>query len=229
VYAGNSLVRFREHSWDETIYDSVVKENEYRLPDDLTSQMVVDIGAHIGSFALACHQRGAGKIACYEPDPENFELLTENAGGFATCVNAAVMGAPTTNIGIRRLREDDADRGRNTGHVDVYGAPDGTVGVGIQAVLREHGPIDVLKIDCEGAEWDIFEMGDFSRVARIVGELHMPPTSSHPLLAHLQRCSFNYLVGRVTDKLRAGSFEVNVTRTTSTLASILATRQASSP
>ena len=48
---------------DEAIYNSVVTQNEYRLPKALQlDAVVVDIGVHIGSFSHLALTRGAGAV-----------------------------------------------------------------------------------------------------------------------------------------------------------------------
>src|SRR3990167_10921219 len=74
-----NILRLRPNTWDSQIVENVYVRNEYSLPNNMRGKIVVDIGAHIGSFALACAKRGASKIYCFEPDPENFELLAANS------------------------------------------------------------------------------------------------------------------------------------------------------
>ena len=70
-------MRFREGTLDAYIWDSVVDYNEYKLPESING-VVVDIGAHIGSFSYACYERGAPVILAFEPLRSNFEVLQEN-------------------------------------------------------------------------------------------------------------------------------------------------------
>ena len=61
--------KFRKDTLDESIFNQVVNVNEYHLPlafepDDI----VIDIGAHIGSFAQAVVSRGCRRVYCIEPD-----------------------------------------------------------------------------------------------------------------------------------------------------------------
>ena len=45
---------FRQDTWDPLIYHSVAIANEYELPECFCeSDIVIDIGAHIGSFTYA--------------------------------------------------------------------------------------------------------------------------------------------------------------------------------
>lgn len=70
---------YRPGTQDELCIREVIFRNEYKLPDRFEpDDRIVDIGAHIGSFAVACLERGAKKLWCYEPVSGNFELLDKN-------------------------------------------------------------------------------------------------------------------------------------------------------
>jgi 16S rRNA A1518/A1519 N6-dimethyltransferase RsmA/KsgA/DIM1 with predicted DNA glycosylase/AP lyase activity len=63
---------FRPGTVDRMIYNGVVGHNEYQLPARFTpSDVVIDVGAHIGSFAHAVVQRGCRQVRCFEPDDDN--------------------------------------------------------------------------------------------------------------------------------------------------------------
>lgn len=189
-------MKLRPDTWDQRIALSVLGHNEYGLPRWMQGQTVVDIGAHIGSFTIACRKRGASLIHAYEPDPENFQLLvindkletTEGTTHTVLCNYAVTAGSEMAGLKLAGYRETDHDAGlgRNTGHVIVctpredQKADFEVEAIGINAVLKEaaesehneSGYIDLLKLDCEGAEWEIIATGDFSKVRLIVGELH---------------------------------------------------------
>lgn len=225
-------MRIRRDTWDSHIATSVLVHNEYGLPDDMSGKTVVDIGAHIGSFAIACQRRQAKKVICYEPDPENADLLESNViedperRTEVIVVRKAVTGLPAKDLGLRRLTEHDFGMGRNTGHVDVFGVDDGVTGSdGINTVLGGNR-IDLLKMDCEGAEWDIFEYADLSGVDEIVAELHAPPTdSTHRLLDPIKGKTLTELCDALTAKLRTQEFEPVILSTSPVTAKLLATRR----
>jgi FkbM family methyltransferase len=139
--------------------------------------VVVDIGANIGTFSLyAAKLCGAERVLSFEPFPDNYGLLCKNVEqnqlGNVTCVNQAVAGKG----GRRIMALDPADPGS---HSLIKGAFDRTVEVEcctLGDVFEKFAltRIDYLKMDCEGAEYEILE-GSTSRlpqISRISMETH---------------------------------------------------------
>ncbi len=80
---GKPQMILRSPSQDTMVYQSVVLDNEYQLPATFDQHdVILDGGAHIGCFAVACLERGAGFVSCWEPNPSNFELLKANLQRF---------------------------------------------------------------------------------------------------------------------------------------------------
>src|ERR1700712_2391240 len=69
---------FRNGTLDQAIFNGVVGRNEYRLPDRFApGDIVIDVGAHIGSFAQAVLARGCQNVTGIEADGTNFEIAAE--------------------------------------------------------------------------------------------------------------------------------------------------------
>jgi len=57
---------FRDGTLDQAIFNAVVRFNEYRLPERFVpTDIVIDVGAHIGSFAQAVLSRGCRFAALF--------------------------------------------------------------------------------------------------------------------------------------------------------------------
>jgi FkbM family methyltransferase len=164
--------------------------------------VVVDIGANIGTFSLyAAAVCGASRVISYEPFPDNFRILRSNVEQnqlhIVTCLNKAVAGSG----GIRTLRLHPVDSGS---HSLVNGTSENTVAVEcctLEDVFREFSlaRIDYLKLDCEGAEYEILEnaVPTLQKVGRISMETHTTPDRTAEDLEKL---------------LRANDFEVKLFR-----------------
>ncbi len=164
---------FRPDTWDLNIWQPVVLGNEYRLPPRFEpADVIVDVGGHIGAFAHACLMRGAGKVITCEPHPENLKLLRRNLARYGDRVEiipAAVW--PADEPAFMSPAEDDP---HNTGGGTVCrgrGLPVGTITLA-EVLARAGGPVRLLKLDCEGAEYSILDGVDSSQVQQICGEAH---------------------------------------------------------
>jgi len=134
------------------------------LRNDLYSQWpvygtVVDIGAHIGVFAVQA-SASSDRVVCYEPHPRNFELLQKNIAINALNNVKAIRQAVGDTRGVKGLSVYEP---RSYGHTfypwngrDFVSTID-VESVTLADVLRsnELDCIDFLKMHCEGAEFDI--------------------------------------------------------------------------
>ena len=139
--------------------------------------VVLDIGANIGTFSVyAARVCGASRVLSFEPFPDNYKMLTRNVEqnhlNMVTCVNQAVAG----NRGPRTLRLDSADSGS---HSLVVGSSEHNVQVEcctLEDVFQRFSltKIDYLKMDCEGAEYEILENATsrIQQIGRISMETH---------------------------------------------------------
>jgi len=173
---------FRENTWDSLIYYSVAIANEYQLPDKFSDDdIVVDVGAHIGSFARAVLERGSSQIYAVEADLENYRIAARNLReGIDLGKVALTYGA----VWRSDLNEDilyyESDRNRrNTGGGVVWGkkgtpVPKIAFDDFLMHVTDQGGrTIRLLKIDCEGSEWPILLTSErLDLLTEICGEFH---------------------------------------------------------
>lgn len=137
-------------------------QDVYKLPEHFHT--VLDIGAHKGIFSVFCALRGA-EVQAYEPHPRSYQTLSQNIAqnSLADRVHLhplAVWSSPRT------LQLHDTP-GQNRGSCSVYhdngvvcnnALCDDTytvVGEDFDAIIHNLPAWDVVKMDCEGAEFDI--------------------------------------------------------------------------
>jgi len=157
-------VALRPRTSDIPTFEKIFIDREYaapHLPADVRT--IIDLGANIGLASVFFGQRYRhARILAVEPEPANFTLLEANTAAFGS-----------------RVRSLRAAVWKEDGHIDLHrvdeqGAPLGAWGiqVGQRAVRGVHSTachrldtlramagfdtIDILKIDIEGAEQDIF-------------------------------------------------------------------------
>jgi FkbM family methyltransferase len=209
---------WREHTWDHRIIQEVVECDEYGLEEMLDGarcgppgsfhpgDVVMDVGAHVGSFSWACLGRGARRVFAYEVEQENFELLECNLAEHERSVaarNVAVWRSDASGESLFYTRSSDPT---NTGAVRV----NSTTGRPARHVVRfddaieeaakasDNGRVRLAKLDVEGSEFPIlYTATRLELIDELVGEYHaetgaiggvlgLPPFSMPELSRHLQ-------------------------------------------
>lgn len=179
--------------------------------------IVVDVGANIGAFASqVLALRPAARVLCLEPSPRAFAALHANIerNSWSQWVNlwpAALTGAAGASAVL--LFERPGDSCTSTVVSDCVG-PSEAAGewTEVPAVTLEHvlaslpEGVDVLKIDVEGAEYDIVAgtpTASLATVRRVVLEYHeVPGRRVEEIAAHLDEAG---LVWRARERSsRAG-------------------------
>ena len=141
--------------------------------------VVIDIGVNFGLFSLDALQYNPSKIYGYEPNPRLNQFFKK-----MNIPNVdLVQGAVSDKNGKVTFYENDFP-GRSSLHstmstdtikssydVDVYDIND---------VLKPHNKVNYFKVDCEGAEYEIFEAIDMhtlsNKIDKIAIEFHNVPT-----------------------------------------------------
>ena len=167
---------FRDISNDENVFNNVFKINEYNLPELSKDSVIVDIGAHIGSFSLKAFEMGSRNIYSFEANTHNSVICKYNCEPYNIKVfNKAVRGDERISSVCSRLAKSDSEKSINYGGLAI------NFGEGIEVITLKDileivgGHIDILKLDCEGSEYPIiFESNKdvFNNIKNIVGEFH---------------------------------------------------------
>lgn len=144
----------------ENIYPAPVREGD----------TVVDIGAQIGCYAV--HAAGLGaRVFAFEPFPANFAALQRNIALNRLKDVRAFQCAVGAEAGERAMFVPDARD--HTGRYSLFpGRGSQTLAVpcmSLDDIVREHQleRMDVLKIDCQGSEYEILYGASPETLARI--------------------------------------------------------------
>jgi FkbM family methyltransferase len=156
---------------DESVVREVLRDDTYGLRQLglIGSPVVVDIGAHIGCFSLLAHSvLRPSLLLAYEPESENFKLLTTNIAANRVTEAKLVMAAVTGSGGGVRMSLHKGSSGchslatrRSDSFVDV-------ASVAFDDVVRDVAAVDVLKIDCEGSEYSVFRAASDASIAKVM-------------------------------------------------------------
>ncbi len=172
------LQTFKEIFMDECY----MKGLGFPLPDAPT---VFDVGANAGYFSLFVLGRFPGaRVFAFEPVPANFRLLERQRGlnrqADMTCIRKAVAG----ERGELELAFDAADAFSTSATMlgGASGQPDTirAVAVTLRDLFAEFRieRCDLLKLDCEGAEYGILYGSppeELRRIRQIAMEVHRGP------------------------------------------------------
>jgi FkbM family methyltransferase len=176
-------VRGAMDAWSvkETFIDAFYTRVGVPIEDDWT---VIDIGAGIGDFSIyAAFGRPNTWVYAFEPFPDSYDYLKKNLALNDVTNVEAFQEAVWSSAGELVLdvsgeeplqvssREEEERAIEDTGHAVEVPA------VALAAVLARHGleRVDLLKLDCEGAEYEILMSTSgavLERIHRIVMEYH---------------------------------------------------------
>lgn len=166
-------ITFRPGTSDETIIQSIlVEKKEYAFPTFKPTR-IFDIGANIGVVTvILANLYPEAKIYAFEPVRENWELLKENIKPYDNVI--PFRWALAAEEGERRIfpSEDPANLGGFSTHIE-NGLGVHIPTYSIRQVCQDFGGPDLIKIDVEGAEFEILSaMPGLDKVKWIAGELH---------------------------------------------------------
>lgn len=184
---------------------------DYMLPSP--GDLVLDLGANVGSFALLAVANGAGEVVAVEPVKRTFEKLEENIKGndSAARVRAMCCGVGKSS-GIRQVwigvssphssmfqRADKRWENGDVVQIDVLSLEDLFKCCGVDEW-------DLVKMDCEGGEVEAIlaaDAGTLRRMKRLATEYHFPGGEdlTSPLFNKLAEAGFRVLRHRPKERL----------------------------
>ncbi len=181
IILANGLRFIVGHYLDVWGIKEVIGDNDYRLTPDAKIKTVLDIGANIGTFSvLAAITFPQAKIYCFEPSASTYALLKHNlkVNGVNSQVDATQVAVFSE---VKKLK--------------LYNA--GPSGIRSLFQLKE---IDFLKVDCEGAEYEIFRSltrPNWKKIKRLALEFHelIPGQDHRELLSILKKNGFKTEAG----------------------------------
>ncbi|MBU2101092.1 FkbM family methyltransferase [Candidatus Micrarchaeota archaeon] len=188
----------RSKTKDRDIFVEIVLGNEY-FTDQIKlnkTSVVFDIGAQIGIFSVFIAGK-ARKIFSFEPVPENFELLEENIK-----LNGLEEKVKTFNLAVssKKGKEKIFLNSNNSGGHSIFGKGSfiEVNSVDLKEIFEENRieECDLLKIDVEGAEYNIlYALPEkfFQRIKQIVMECHeidLKQKNFHSMIVFLESKGF---------------------------------------
>jgi FkbM family methyltransferase len=175
---------------------------------------IADVGANVGSFALyAAQSCPEARIFCYEPEQQNFRLLKQNLqiNGLEGRV-AAFQCAVGSSSGRRKLATVGNSQRNAFDNVRESASHQLVDCTTLRDILAAHRleSLDLLKMNCEGAEYEILEAcsnSDYDGILNIRLEYHNLDAASRngdSLRRYLE--AKGYRVERFTRRLTDSGF-----------------------
>jgi len=177
-------------------YRQVFVDKVYAFRSESNSPRILDLGANIGLSVLFFKQLyPQARITAVEADPDIFRYLEHNLSTNRVQDVELVNAAVWSSSGTVQFRSDGADGG----HVDLAGSS-GRVIPAIEAhKLFTDGPIDLLKMDIEGAE-EVVLPACASRLGQV----------RHVFVEYHSRVGCPQRLDEVTGILRTAGFRIDV-------------------
>lgn len=198
-------VILRKNTSDLFVLNQVILQNEYAPLYDMILQradrdqikVIVDVGANIGVTALYFSSFfPKASIYAIEPSGRNFEILQENINSneiAAFPINKALLASPAKVKLINTFR----DKRDWSTRVVRSGCNNDIEAVGLTDLKLELGldKIDVLKIDIEGHEVELFNsdafLSELKTIKFIAIEIHEEEADRIAIINTLQRHGFS--------------------------------------
>lgn len=195
-------VLLRDNLTDLKIFEQIflLDDCQFTLPD-FHPKLIIDGGAHVGCATLAFARRfPEARIIAVEAHPGNFRQLCENVESLpnVTTVHAAIFGSDGRQAVLSNPDDDGwGFRFHDASSESVEDAH--TVDtVSVERLIRESGldRCDLLKLDIEGAERDVFRASPrwLESVTVLIIELHdrYQPGCTEALNEAISGCSFRH-------------------------------------
>lgn len=167
----------RFDSTDYEVFDQVFRRKEYGCMDVVTEpKLIIDAGANIGLTSLYfLNKFPSAHIICVEPDSKNFDILRRNVSLYKDRTILVKSGVWSKDVGLK------VKPSAGESSIQVCEASDNEEAelqaVTIDTLLKDSSfdQIDILKVDIEFAEMEVFGKNYESwlpKVRNIAIELH---------------------------------------------------------
>ena len=154
----------------------IMEQRLYDFRSDEPSPLIIDCGAHVGLASAFFKSRfPRSSILAFEPDPSIAGMLRDNLralGHDDVAVEAKAVW--TDDRGVTFLRSHD-DSGHVVSGTAAAGTGETVPSVRLRDVLAaQERPVDLLKMDLEGAEFALLRDcdGALGAVRRLIVEVH---------------------------------------------------------
>jgi FkbM family methyltransferase len=142
--------------------------------------IVVDMGSHRGVFVAYAQKAGASRVYAFEPDQENYSELKELiANNFFKNVTANNFAIAKQTGKTKMMKSSKSTRNSLVLDKDEFTKEaeyQEVKSLNINEALKDIKKVDFLKMDIEGAEYEVIESCSkktFNKIHKLVLEYHL--------------------------------------------------------
>ncbi len=178
VEVAGETVQLRTATADAMVATKILIDEEYRLAECESPEVIVDAGANIGMSAIYFARKyPQARVFAIEPEAENFELLKANTASFGNVIpvraalwsrreTRTLLSRPSDTVGFT-VSEAQGEAGATDQRVEC---------ITMESLMQQHDirRIDILKMDIEGGEKEVLGHSEawIGSVRVIAAELH---------------------------------------------------------
>lgn len=186
--AGGRKILFPPEEGARNDFIAIFVEDCYRLLAlESSPGKILDIGANLGFFSIAARVAFPQAIIhAYEPVESLSQFLRPNSEEFGFEVFYEAVGGHAGYVDLDLRGDTNQTRVLESGSASI---PKISIDAAIE---RLGGAVDLLKIDCEGSEWEMFKEGRlWNQVGRMAMEYHNFDGQPHSqIVRELERIGF---------------------------------------
>lgn len=178
----------------------IMNEARYILPNECRGGLCVDAGCNIGDFEMN-HGNRFDKYVCFDVFGENINECIKNtkdinaeievhklavwpeSDKFINVMTYEPMGTKqlqhfgnSGNVGCIEWQGEHGEGWKEENVIDLVKT------ISIETILEKYGPINLLKVDVEGSEYEFLLGKDLSKINYIVSEFHFADSRKKELV-----------------------------------------------
>jgi len=154
-----------DESSDPDVFRQIFIEEQYKALSRIRPVFIMDLGANVGlSSAWLLARFSQATILAVEPDPGNYSLCCKNLESFGRRARVVHGAAWSKRAQLALVRGAYRDGREWTSQVTEVKSPESVLQVegwdiGSLLELSKAESVDILKVDIEGSELDLFASG----------------------------------------------------------------------
>lgn len=199
---------------DESVFHEIFTERGYQDVDQEiknAKSTILDIGAHIGAFSVYAHALNPTvKIFAFEPEERNYQLLKRNlkANNATNVMPKNIAIAAQEGQKTLHISEDSHNHSLDANAKNIISSKK-VQAASLDKIVEKLTKVDLVKMDCEGAEFEIMpslSQQSFAKIDAFTIEYHEYSLGNNPkdLKQILERNKFKVQISQSKYDKRMG-------------------------